>query len=151
VPGETAALFTTGLPEAVAELLAAAGQPQDLHDLAIYPSYVFVTFRAGDGLVRSLWRDGTVSLDEPAAIGTLDLADLFGLGDVDLARIPSLIADAPTHYPIEGVVSHVLIDRFRPFDERVLVRVYVLPVDGDPSEAGYVSYTADGAVVRVCC
>jgi hypothetical protein len=154
VPGETAQLFASGLPEAVAEVVAAAGGPTELLEVAVYPSYVYVTYRDAvdaDAVARSVWRDGTVRLDEPAALGPLDLAELFTAADLDLARIPSLIADAPTHYPFPGAVSHVLIDRFLPFDDRVLVRVYVLPREGDPSEAGYVSYTADGTLVTVCC
>lgn len=154
IPGATARLFTTGLEEAVGAVLDAAGGPTQLHELAIYPSYVYVTYRDPDRpdvLVRSVWRDGAVSLDEPAAIGSFDEAELFGPTAVDLARIPSLIADAPTHYPFSAAASHVLIDRFLPFDERVLVRVYVLPTEGDPSEAGYVSYAADGTFVDVCC
>ena len=47
-------------------------------------------------------------------------------------------------------VSHVIIDRFLPFDQRVLVRVYAQPVDGRGG-GGYVSYTSDGTRVKTCC
>jgi hypothetical protein len=154
LPGASAQLFTSGLPEAVAALSAAAGGPTQLQEIAVYPSYAYVTYDAPGGdvaLVRSVWRDGQVALDQPAAIGVVDLAELFSPADVDLARIPALIADAPSHYPMPTQVTHVLIDRFLPFDERVLVRVYAIPLEGDPTEAGYVSYTADGTLVGVCC
>ena len=152
--GATAQLFATGLPEAVAAVLAAAGQPTDLYEIAVYPSYVYVTYRDPadpSRLVRSLWRDGIVALDQPAALPSFDPAKLFTAADVDLARIPSLVEATPSRYPMPASVTHVLIDRFLPFDQRVLVRVYAIPQEGDPSEAGYVSYTADGTLVRVCC
>ena len=45
-------------------------------------------------------------------------------------------------------VTHVLIDRFLPFDQRVLIRVYATPTDGR-SGGGYVQYTLDGTYVKV--
>ena len=50
----------------------------------------------------------------------------------------------PTH------VTHVLVTRFLPFDQRVLIRVYATPDDGR-SGGGYVSYDTAGAFVKVCC
>jgi hypothetical protein len=44
----------------------------------------------------------------------------------------------------------VLIDRFLPFDERVLIRVYASPTDGR-SGGGYISYDTAGALVDTCC
>jgi len=41
-----------------------------------------------------------------------------------------------------------IIDRFLPFDERVLIRVYASPPDGR-SGGGYVQYTLDGTFVEV--
>ncbi|HJR24051.1 MAG TPA: hypothetical protein VJ804_01150 [Acidimicrobiales bacterium] len=148
-PTPTAQLFASGLPEAIAQVLAAAGEPRELQEIAVYPDYAIVTFRSGDQLTRAAWRNGIVATT-PAPAGVLELADLFSSEETDLARIPSLVADAPTHYPVPVTVTHVLIDRFLPFDERVLVRVYASP-PGDPSAGGYVSYAADGTLVRVCC
>ena len=147
--GEALRLFETGLPEAVAVLLQMAGQPQELEEIAVYPSYVIVTYRQGDSLFRARFGGGRELPGGPG--GALELAALFPLSETDLARVPALVADAPSHHPIPTTVTHVLIDRFLPFDERVLVRVYVVPVDGPPTDGGYVSYTADGTLVGVCC
>ena len=73
---------------------------------------------------------------------------LFDRTDVDLGKVAELVADAPSRYGVPVEVTHVIIDRFLPFDQRVLVRVYASPTDGR-SGGGYVSYAADGAVVRV--
>ena len=42
----------------------------------------------------------------------------------------------PSHYDIPVTISHILINRFLPFDERVLVRVYAVPVEGSPTSGG---------------
>ena len=149
-------LFAGGAPEAVAAVLAAAGDPSQLFELAIYPSYLFVAYRdpADPGHIdRREWR-GKVSTAEPNIIDDRVDSDsepkLFTPAEVDLTRLVALVTDAPTHYDIPTKVTHILIDRFLPFDQRVLVRVYSTPVDGR-SGGGYVSYTIDGSVVRVCC
>ena len=103
-----------------------------------------------------MWRDGSVDDAEPNPIDDEVDADttpqLFGLGELDLAAsaCSSLVQDAPTHYDVPVEVTHVLIDRFLPFDQRVLVRVYAQPTDGR-SGGGYVSYTSAGIFVKVCC
>ena len=45
-------------------------------------------------------------------------------------------------------VTHIIINRFLPFDERVLIRVYATPTDGR-SGGGYVQYTLDGTFVKI--
>lgn len=151
--GPAAQLFVEGLPSAVTGLLDSDHWGGELDEMAVYPSYVIVTHPdASDPsrLVRRTWRDEGLTTEAPTAAGATDAAALFPMSDVDLDRIPELVADAPTHYTVPVEVTHVLIDRFLPFDERVLVRVYASP-PGDPSGGGYVGYTADGTVVRVCC
>ncbi len=44
-------------------------------------------------------------------------------------------------------VNHVIVDRFPPFDQRVLVRAYASPTDGR-SGGGYVQYSLDGTFVK---
>ncbi len=153
--GEPIDLFAAGSADAVAEVLAAAGATE-LHELGIYPQYLFVTYRdPGDpgALVRRMWRNGAVDEGAPDTSAGTDLqAGLFAPTDVDLGRIPAVVADAPSRYDIPVTISHILINRFLPFDERVLIRVYAVPVDGSPtSGGGYVSYTGDGTFVDVCC
>jgi hypothetical protein len=101
-----------------------------------------------------MWREGEVDDAEKNPIDDRVDADtepyLFALTELDLSRIPALAADAVTRYSVPVEVSHILIDRFLPFDERVLIRVYATPTDGR-SGGGYVSYDTAGTFVKVCC
>jgi hypothetical protein len=150
-------LFTEDPSAVVQRVLDAAHDPDRLIELTIYPSYLFVAYVDPDQpehIDQRVWRDGQVGPGSPNPIDDRVDADTspqrFGLDEVDLSRIPQLVADAPTHYEVPVAVTHIIVDRFLPFDQRVLVRVYASPVDGR-SGGGYVSYTADGALVRVCC
>ena len=150
-------LFQVGPVDAVDDVLDAADRPTDLIEVAIYPGYLFVAYRDPhdtNAIDRRMWRGGIVDPADPNPIDDRVDADttpkLFGLGDLQLSRIPALVADAPSHYDVPVTVTHVLIDRFLPFDQRVLVRVYASPADGR-SGGGYVSYTADGTLVKTCC
>jgi hypothetical protein len=150
-------LFLGDLPAAYADLLGAAGNPAQIIELAVYDSYAYLAYRdpANPGNIdRRTWRDGEVSDPEPNTIedrvNPETEPSLFEPGVVDAALIAQLIADAPTHYDLATEVTHVLIDRFLPFDERVLIRVYASPTDGR-SGGGYVSYDTAGTFVKVCC
>jgi hypothetical protein len=155
-PG-TVDLFRGDLPVAYADLLAAAGNPTQVIELAVYDTYAFLAYRdpANPGNIdRRIWRDGEVGDAEPNPIDDRVDADtepsLFGPGEVDPALLARLIADAPSHYELPTQVTHVLVDRFLPFDERVLIRVYASPTDGR-SGGGYISYDTAGALVDTCC
>ena len=161
-------LFVVGPDAAVGEVLAAAGIERDngavrpvdqLRQLTIYPTYLFVAYvppADEDRIERAMWRDGTV--DEPDGNPIDDTVDastepkLFSLDELDLALrlVPSMVQDAVTRYDIPVEVTHIIIDRFLPFDERVLVRVYASP-PGDPMKGGYVTYTTAGVFQKVCC
>jgi hypothetical protein len=150
-------LFSEGAAEAVAEVLEAAGDPQQVFELAIYPTYLFVAYRdpaEPSHLDRRMWRGGSVQPADANPIDDRVDADtepgLFAPGEVDLGRLPAMVADARTRYGVPVDATHVLIDRFLPFDRRVLVRVYATPSDGR-SGGGYVTYTPDGTFVDVCC
>ena len=150
-------LFAGDLPVAYADLLDAAGQPDQIIELAVYDTYAFLAYRdpANPGNIdRRTWRDGEVGPAEPNPIDDRVDADtepsLFGPGEVDPALIARLTADAVTHYDMPTKVTHILVDRFLPFEERVLIRVYAVPVDGR-SGGGYVSYDTTGALVDTCC
>jgi hypothetical protein len=150
-------LFGDGPSAAVQEVLAAAGQPDRLIEVTLYPSYLFVAYvdpRQPDRIDRRMWREGAVGdadrnpIDDHVDASTTP--KLFGVADLQLDRIPALIADAPSHYDEPVTVTHVIVDRFLPFDSRVLVRVYASP-PGNPAGGGYVTYTTDGTFVKVCC
>lgn len=150
-------LFHGDLPAAYGALLTAAGNPMQIIELAVYDHYAFLAYRdpAGPGnLDRRTWRDGVVSEAEANTIEDRVDAEtepsLFGPGEINPDLVAQLIADAPTHFDLATAVSHVLVDRFLPFDERVLIRVYATPTDGR-SGGGYVSYDTAGTLVRVCC
>lgn len=150
-------LFAGGAPGAVADVIAAAGGPSQFAELALYPDYGFVAYRdpaAPDHIDERLWRDGKVDDARPNPIDDrVDASSepkLFTLDEVDLAKVPELVADALTRYDVPVEVTHVIIDRFLPFDDRVLVRVYASPTDGRRG-GGYVSYDRAGTLVKVCC
>lgn len=150
-------LLGGGFPIAYADLLAGAGQPPQLLAVSVYEGYAFLAYRdpADPAAIdRREWRAGEVgdATPNPAAdrVDADAEARLFGPAELDPTLLAQLVADAPLHYDIPVTVSHVIIDRFLPFDERVLIRVYAVPTDGR-SGGGYVSYDTAGALVNVCC
>jgi hypothetical protein len=150
-------LFGGDLPAAVDALVSAAGGPTQAIGLSVYPDYAFLAYRDPGrpaDLDRRMWRDGEVGPAAPNPIDDRVDADtepqLFPISGLDLGILPRLVADAATRYDREVEVTHVIIDRFLPFDPRVLIRVYATPADGR-SGGGYVSYDTGGALVGVCC
>lgn len=150
-------LFTGGFGRAYADLLSAAGTPAQLLGVNIYDTYAFMAYRdpANPGNIdQRQWRDGEVSDAEPNTIDDRVDADtepaLFTPGEIDPGLITQLVADAPSRYDMPMDISHIIIDRFLPFDERVLIRVYASPTDGR-SGGGYVSYDTAGTFVDTCC
>lgn len=150
-------LFAGGAPQAVADVIRAAGGPSQFIEIVLYPGYTFVAYRdpaAPDHIDERMWREGNVDDARANPIDDRVNADtepeLFTAEEFDLALIPQLVADAVTRYGMPVEVTHVIIDRFLPFDERVLVRVYASPSD-DRSGGGYVSYDRAGTLVKVCC
>jgi hypothetical protein len=153
-------LFQGALPAAFALVQDAIDQggTARLFELVIYPdrlSAAFVPPAHPDVIDEVTWSAGITSPAKPNVID--DRVDdgtapkLFDRSDVDLGLIAGLVADAPSRYDVPVTVTHVIIDRFLPFDHRVLIRVYATPDDGR-SGGGYVSYQAtDGAYVATCC
>lgn len=144
-------------PAAYASLIAAAGNPTQILEVEIHDTYAFLSYRDPvdpSHLDQRQWRNGEVG-DAGANVGA-DRVDattepkLLAPTDFDPTLIAQLVADAPLHYDIPTQVTHVIIDRFLPFDERVLLRVYATPTDGR-SGGGYVSYDTAGALVDTCC
>ncbi|MEQ1788424.1 MAG: hypothetical protein ABL966_15335 [Acidimicrobiales bacterium] len=156
-PGEPAPvdLFTSGAPEVLAALRSAAGNPVQAIEVSLYPDYAFLAYRdpaRPANIDRRAWRAGDVSDADPNPIDDRVDAEtepeLFDLAALDLGVIPGLTADATSRFALDVAVTHVIIDRFLPFDDRVLVRVYASPTDGR-SGGGYVQYTLDGTFVKV--
>jgi hypothetical protein len=155
--GPVADLFGEDPSDAVQQVLAAAHDPSQLIELTVFPTYLFVAYVDPDQpthIDRRMWRDGEAEAASPNPIDDRVDADttpkLFGLADLDLSRIPAMVADAPSRYDVPVTVTHIIIDRFLPFDPRVLVRVYASPSDGR-SGGGYVTYAPDGTFQKVCC
>ena len=151
-------LFAGGAADAVAAVLATAGQPSQFIEISLYPTYMFVAYRdpaQPDHIDERMWRDGKVG-DAPPASDRRPCErrhrarSCSPSTSIDLAVIPSLVADAASHYDVPVDVTHIIIDRFLPFDQRVLIRVYASPTDGR-SGGGYVSYDTAGTFVKVCC
>ena len=154
-PAEPVDLFTSGAPEVLADLSAAAGDPTQAIEMSIYPEYAFLAYRdpANTGNIdRRMWRNGDVGDAEPNTIDDRVDADtepsLFPLNALNLNVIAALTADAPARFDLDVEVTHIIINRFLPFDQRVLIRVYGAPTDGR-SGGGYVQYTLDGTFVKV--
>lgn len=148
-------LFEHGAPDVLADLSAAAGNPTQAIEMSIYPEYAFLAYRdpvAPGNIDRRMWRAGDVDDAEPNPIDDRVNADtepsLFALSDLNLNQIAPLAADAPLRFDLDVAVTHIIINRFLPFDERVLIRVYASPTDGR-SGGGYVQYTLDGTFVKV--
>ena len=155
-PAEPAQLFEAGAEDAIAEMAAAAGGADQAIQMAVYPTYAFLSYRSPEDqthIDRRSWRDGK-DQDDAAPNPIYDRVDadsaprLFPIAGVDLAILPRLIDDAPRRFSGAVAVTHVLVDRFLPFDQRVLIRVYASPTDGR-SGGGYVQYTVDGTFVKV--
>ena len=93
---------------------------------------------------------GAADLEESRLWGDYMAAYEEMLSRTSTEWAPWHVIPADHKWVMRALVSHVIIDRFLPFDERVLFRVYTSPTDGR-SGGGYVSYDTSGALVGVCC
>ncbi len=153
-PDEPVDLFTSGAPEVLADLSDAAGNPTQAMEVSLYPEYAFLAYRDPDNagnIDRRMWRAGEVGDADPNPIDDRVNADtepsLWPLSELDLSVIAQLTGDAPSRFDLDVSVTHIIINRFLPFDRRVLIRVYASPTDGR-SGGGYVQYTLDGTFVK---
>lgn len=102
---------------------------------------------ASGDMVRSIDLRGDAVLDQGTKKDLIlktaeDLAArAFAIEDVDWAKIPTLVKDAPSRIPDGEGVEFVAIRRGLPFTKDVLVRVFVKP--GKSAD-----YTAQGAFIR---
>jgi hypothetical protein len=141
---------------AIQQLAAAIGAPYRAEELVLYSGYAILDYQ--DPAVTThidtrTWREGVVDAPEPVMLPSgFDAeveADLFDPAEVRFDLVPSLVDQAIGAFSTleRAVASHVIIDRFRPFDDRVNIRVYVS--DPDRGGGGYVRFLADGTFVEV--
>ena len=154
-PAAPAQLFEAGAGDALADVADAAGRPTEAIEVSIYPEYLFLAYRdpaRPENIDRRIWRNGAVGDAAPNPIDDRVDEDttpkLFPLSAIDLDVLARLVDDAPGRFDLDVGVTHVIINRFLPFDQRVLIRVYASPTDGR-SGGGYVQYTLDGTFVKV--
>ena len=95
------------------------------------------------------WRFAAMA--EPQQMLDMEIEELpdklFDLTEIDATKVPGMTEQALAQFPEAGMeVTHVIVDRFLPFDTRVLARVYVShPERGG---GGYVEFTPDGSFVE---
>jgi len=132
------------------------GNPVPVLEMVLYPDWGYVEVAVPDQpsyVDEYTWRGGDgVSGPEPATAVMVEEEEmpehLFDLGEIDPSKIPGMSEQALAQFSEqEGMeVTHVIINRFLPFDTRVLARVYVShPERGG---GGYVSFTPDGGLVE---
>lgn len=123
--------------------LRSAGPNVKAVEVVLYTDYGIATFREGDQVRRSLWRDGEVDEDDPEDPfpGTDLDAESFKLTNVNWDALPGLVADAPERAGLpQGEVTHVIVTSDLPFSNRKLFRIYVTA----PNGTDYVVATIDG-------
>jgi hypothetical protein len=139
---------------AMQALAAAIGAPYRAVEVDLYAGYAILEYQdpaASTHIDRRTWRAGNVEDAQPVSLPSgFDAeveADLFDPAEIRFDLVPSLVAQAIGQFPTleRPVASHIIIDRFRPFDERVNIRVYVS--DPDRGGGGYVRFLPDGTFV----
>jgi hypothetical protein len=102
--GPVSDLFNEDPSDVVRHVLEEANDPTQLIELTIFPTYLFVAYvdpDQPDHIDRRMFRDGEVDAASPNPIDDRVDADtapkLFAPGDLELSRIPALVADAPSH------------------------------------------------------
>lgn len=122
-------------------------------ELVLYRDYAILQAQdpaAPTHLDRYLFRDGEVADPDPVRLsGGEDFTpELFSLDEIPVDQLPAMAAQALDVYELEREeVTHVIIGRFLPFDDRVSVRVYVS--DPERGGGGYARFTTAGELVDV--
>jgi hypothetical protein len=131
------------------------GAPVKVLEILVYPDWAYVDVQVPDEpthVDEYTWRGGDgVSGPEPQQMLDMEIEELpdklFDLSEIDPSKFPAMTEQALAQFPEEGMeVTHVIIDRFLPFDTRVLARVYVS--HPDRGGGGYVEFTPDGGFVE---
>lgn len=120
-------------------------------EIVLYPTYSYAEVQSPANpahVDRYFWRDGTWTGPEPVRTHSgMDIeADVFAAEGVALDQVPQLVARTLEVLAIEGgEPTHVIVERNTPFDEDVVMRVYV----NGPRTSGRIDYHADGSEKRV--
>ncbi len=132
---------------AAAAFVSVLGPSFGLVELVLYDDYAILEVPAAEGVARYSFRRGMVDAPTttPAPPGTD--AEVFSIDEVRFDLISGMAQQGLDAFEVtDERVTHVIIGRFLPFDERVTVRVYV---SGAVGSGGYVLFTATGELVRV--
>jgi hypothetical protein len=130
------------------------GEPVKVMEIVVYPDWAYIDVQVpGEPthVDEYTWRGGDgASGPEPQTLLDMEVEELpdklFDLSEIDPGKLPGMSEQALAQFPqSDMVVSHIIIDRFLPFDTRVLARVYV---DNERGEGGYVQFTPDGGFVE---
>jgi hypothetical protein len=130
------------------------GQPVKVLEILLYPDWsdIQVESQTDPGYPDEYtWRggDGVSGPEEPVAV-IVEPEEMpehvFDLTEIDPSKIPGMVEQAKAQFPGEEVeISHIIIERFLPFDTRVLVLVYFEA----GRQSGYITFTPDGGLVEV--
>lgn len=130
------------------------GQPVKVMEILIYPDRSHIQVQNPDVptyIDEYAWNggNGVSGPTEPVAltVSEEDIPEhLFDLSEIDQSKLPGMVAQTKAQFPGKEVeVSHMIIERFLPFDTRVFVLVYF---EYDRT-SGYITYTPDGGLVEV--
>jgi hypothetical protein len=148
-------LFTDPMP-AIRSFRQAVGGTVVARELVLYPDYAILEYQdqaQPTHIDRVLWRRGGLSPPDPVTLSqgfTPEVeASLFDAEEVRFRRLDQMTADALALFDHLGAaeVTHVIVNRFLPWDEDVNVRVYV--DDRERGGGGYVRFRPGGALIEV--
>ena len=153
-PAPTASFFDEPKPAIDALLAAVGSKPVRALQLVIYPTYVHLQAQDAakkENVDEYRYRNGAVAPAVPVKLmgdkspATLE-KNLFDLDDVDMTKLPGLVADAQKQLGYEGgEVTHVILQRPLPFKSGVHWRIYVR----SPRDSGSVEYDVNGQTTKV--
>ena len=154
-PGPAIDLLRTDPAPGLAALGMASGSPERALQVVLYDEYVVAEVEdvggaPGAGVRWVIYPARITRGPEPVRGSAEDLAPRwFDLGEVDWSMIPALgargVAELEASGMAGGEVSHVIVDRFLPFDEAVNIRVYVT----SPTGSAYVRFSPSGDLIEV--
>lgn len=127
---------------------AGIGKGYRTRQLLLYPAYAVIEARPPgdrDVIDRYTARGGGLGERDPQRLTASDKENLqdflFDLSDVDLSRVPVMIADAKERLGYEGgEATHLMLQRWLTFHTDVRWYVYI----SGPRDSGYVTYSLAG-------
>jgi hypothetical protein len=146
-------LFRDPTPAISALEARVGGGPVRALELLVYPAMSVLKAqspRRREHVDEYLWRGG---VDDPRPVQLVPKptqeeleANLFTLDEVDLTKLPTMIADTKARLAFEGgQISHAILKRNLPFSKSVEWHVHM----SSERESGFVAYDAKGKLIRV--